>query len=93
MRQPLSSKLTFASGLSATQSSNGLLTPRTVRGAAPVELLDDRSEGPATLDRVGDDRGGGRQVGDDAALEVEDEVRFGGQVEQPVRVASVRGCR
>ena len=62
---------------------NDLFTPGTVRRAAAVEVLDHRSEDPATLDRVGDHGGGGRQVGDDATFEVEDEVRIGGQVEQP----------
>jgi hypothetical protein len=60
------------------------LRPRTVHAVAAVELFDEDGEDAPALRRVDDDRSGGRQVGDDAVLEVERESRLGAQVGQPV---------
>jgi hypothetical protein len=51
---------------------------------AAVELLGEDGEDAPALRRVDDDRGRRRQVGDEAVLEVEGELRLGGQVGQPV---------
>jgi len=55
-----------------------------------VEVVDEGDEDPTALCRIGDDRGHSRKIGDDAVLEVEDELRVGGQVGQPVPRAWTR---
>ena len=59
-------------------------SPRAVGTMAVVELVDEVREHLAPLGRIGDDLGLGRQVGHHAVLQMEGEVRVGGQVGQPV---------
>jgi hypothetical protein len=58
--------------------------PRAVRAMADVELVHEDGEHMPALHRIGDDRGRRLQVGHDAVLEVERELRPGSEVSQPV---------
>jgi DNA-binding transcriptional LysR family regulator len=60
------------------------LRPRAVRAATAVELLGEGGQDAPAFGRVGDDRGRRRQVRGDGVLEVEGELRVGGQVGKPV---------
>ena len=82
----------MASGLRSDPLIEDGLGPLAVRAVAAVEFLDEVGEDTPALRRVDDHRGRRRQIGDDAVLEVEGELRLGGQVGQPV-AGRVQGSR
>ena len=77
-------KASLASGLCSTQSSRTGVGHEPVRAMAVVELVHEDGEHLPALHRIGDARGRRRQVGHNAVLEMERELRPGSEVGQPV---------